>query len=269
MSMLMIAIRCFHCPLFWCRYIFQRAHWVASRSVTPAAARTPHLSASDTWRTCRCEPAHPRSPIPPFPAPATAPRGGAAPIGEPVSGQAGGLADPELARSDTAGKNKRTSQVIFPCTPVYGARSHALVVRGRARAGLPRYDFCRSWRQAAALAVVNGMAGGQHCRRMTAGAAPCGRCFESHRPSWRWWQVIKRSPPALTAGGRALIPVFGAVLLHQSRHWSLPQPFLPMPGASQRAPHAQSDLLTCILHFDSWMYRRLPHILWKLVTRRV
>ena len=69
----------------------------------------------------------------------------------------------------------------FLFQPLDGARSHALVARGPARAGLSRYEFCRSWRQAAALVVLNGMPSGQHCRRTTAGAAPRGRCFESHR----------------------------------------------------------------------------------------
>ena len=149
----------------------------------------------------------------------------------------------------------------FLFQPLDGARSHALVARGPARAGLSRYEFCRSWRQAAALVVLNGMPSARPA--LPPNDSRCSTVWQVLRvaqASWRWWQVIKRSPPALTAGGRALIPAFGAVLQHQSRHWSLPQPFLPMPGASQRAPHSQSDLLTCILHFDSWMYRRLTHI---------
>ena len=96
------------------------------------------------------------------------------------------------------------------------------------------------------------------------------------------WQVLRVAQAKLEVvasdqtfsarfdGGRARIDpsVWSSVVASKSPLVSAPA-FPSMPGASQRAPHAQSDLLTCILHFDSWMYRRLPHILWKLVTRRV
>ena len=50
----------------------------------------------------------------------------------------------------------------------------------------------------------------------------------------RWWHVVNSFVPALTVGGRAMEPARRAVLRRQRHHWSLPQPLLPMPGASER-----------------------------------
>ena len=64
-----------------------------------------------------------------------------------------------VARPNTLFSRSRTLQIHFPkyflFQPLDGARSHAFVARGPARAGLSRYEFCRSWRQAAALATID------------------------------------------------------------------------------------------------------------------
>ena len=150
-----------------------------------------------------------------------------------------------------------------------GQGSAALATLGCAGPELPGHGCCRELRQAASWAAVGRMRGGERCRSTILVAASRGwHVMQQVAEAW-WLDFVNSSPRTVTARGRAMLPTSGAALQHQMSHASLPPPLIPLPAASERVPLAPSDFLTFFVRFDSQTSRRLPHIVWKLLRRRV
>jgi len=140
---------------------------------------------------------------------------------------------------------------------------------GSAGPELPGHGCCREWRQAASWVVVGRMRGGERCRRTISGGSMRGRHVTQQMVKAWQWQVDNTSLPAMTAGGRAMVPTLGAALQQQIRHRSLPPPLLPMPAARWRSALASSDFLNPFVRFDLRADSNDPHIVWKLLRRRI
>ena len=163
---------------------------------------------------------------------------------------------------------KEPCRLFSLSTVVYGAGSAAAVALGCAGPALPGHGCRRWWHQAASWAAVDTLRGGQGSRQTLEDAASRVWHARPQAIKARWLQWFNSSLPALTAGGRAIHPTFGAALQHEIRLWSLPPPLLPMPGASERVPHASSESLTFFVRFDLQTPNRVAHIVWKLLRWR-
>ena len=147
--------------------------------------------------------------------------------------------------------------------------SAAAVALGCARAELPAHGCCWRWLLAPCSTAVAALRGGQRCRRSLCGASSHGLHIRQHVVKAWQWQVDNSSPRSVTAGGRAMLPILGAVLQHQIWHPSLPPLLLPMPGARRRSADAPSDFLNRVVRFEFPSGGRHPHTVWKLLRRRV
>ena len=82
------------------------------------------------------------------------------------------------------------------------------------------------------------------------------------------WPKALRSPRAMMAGGRAMLPTLGAALQQQLWHRSLPPPLLPIcqqPDGVLLWRHL--DFLNHFVRFDLLADSNDPHIVWKLLMR--
>ena len=113
---------------------------------------------------------------------------------------------PLIARSDTAKKNKRTSQTHFLAGRADEARVRCSRRSWHAGAALP--GSCHRWRwpHAAASVVVRSVSSGELCRRTASGAATRRLAPRAAAAKARRWQRMKALARAMTKGGRAMEP---------------------------------------------------------------
>ena len=158
---------------------------------------------------------------------------------------------------------------FFSLTGRYGAGSPLLGTRGRAGAAHPGSTSSQRRSRAAVRACVGLVAWWRRAPPLEVSSCTplqAPRCCECHttygsRQSGRL--------PVGVAGGPAPAPRFCALLQRRREHRLLPPPLILLADVRQRACRCILQILSSIALFDSRAYRRLPHIMQKLLMTRV
>ena len=166
-------------------------------------------------------------------------------------------------RSGRGWGGKTSVESFFSLTGRYGAGSPLLGTRGRAGAAHPSLTSCQRRTRAAARPCAGPCAWcGDACRRSKSALSSCTplqapHCCECHTT---YGSRQSGGHSVLVAGGSAPEQQFCALLQRRREHRLLPPPLLQLAGATQCVPRCAHQMLSCTVRFDSWTYRRLPHI---------
>ena len=168
-----------------------------------------------------------------------------------------------VARSDTPISQETTLQAIFPHQRLDGARAGLAGTHGSAEIGTARQLMMSS------MAPIGSIGGrGQHAGRralppLDIKCSTVRHSLPAAVAKARWWPLLHASLPALTSGGRAIVPSEGNNLQHRRHQRPLPQHVLCMPGCSGRLRLTLCWMVSTFSFVDSYGYDGAVKSLWK------